>query len=105
MPGKKPCPNPACGVMIHDGHTEWLTPAHRGLVFNRQAATDCPVCGASVLIPGEVVSGLAPDTLPLVKRSRSQADKWAYWSTGSPTVDAYLNTLEGSQYAGYPFEA
>jgi hypothetical protein len=104
MPSKKPCPNPACGVEIHDWHTEWLTPEHRGLVFLGKAGTDCPVCGSSILIPGEAVVGLAPDTLPMFKRSRSQADKWAFWNTGSPAIDAYLKTLEGSQYASYSFE-
>lgn len=105
MPGKKPCPNPDCGELIHDWHTEWLTPQNRSLAFNQHAATDWPVCGAPVLIPGEVVTGLAPDAFPLLKRSRARADKWAYWSTGSPTVDAYLRTLEGSRYAAYRFEA
>lgn len=104
MPGKKPCPNPACGEEIHDWHTEWLTREHRGPVFNGQAGTDCPLCGASVLIPSEEVTGLAPDTFPMFKRSRAQADRWAHWSVGSPTVDAYLKTLEGSQYANYQFE-
>jgi hypothetical protein len=105
MPGKKPCPNPSCGELIHDWHTEWLVKQHRVLVFNGKAATDCPVCRSPILIPGEVVLGLAPDTVPLLRRSRSQADKWAYWSAGSASVDAYLETLEGSQYAGYHFEA
>jgi hypothetical protein len=104
MPGKKPCPNPACGEVIHDWHTEWLTREHRGLVFNGQAGIDCPLCGSSVSIPSEEVIGLAPDTVPMFRRSREQANKWAFWSLGSPTIDAYLKTLEGSQYASYQFE-
>ncbi len=101
MPGKKPCPNPACGEEIHDWHTEWLIPEHRRLVFNGQAGTDCPLCGSSILIPSEEVVGLAPDAFPMFRRTKAQADRWAYWSTGSPTVDACFKTREGSQYANY----
>lgn len=101
MPPRKPCPNSACGELIYDWHTEWISKRDRGLVFNGQAGVDCPNCGASILIPGDVVRAVAPDTLPLIKRSLAQADAWARYA--STTLDAYLKTLEGSQYANYQF--
>jgi hypothetical protein len=103
MPPRKPCPNPACGELIHDWHAEWISKKNRTLVFMGQAGVDCPECGASILIPGDVVSGIAPDTLPRVKRSRAQASNWAAYA--STTLDAYLKTLEGSQYTNYQFES
>lgn len=103
MPPRKPCPNSACGVLIYDWHAEWISKKNRGLVFNGQAGVDCPRCGAFILIPGDVVSGVAPDTLPVVKRSRTQANDWAKYV--STTLDAYFKTLEGSQYADYLFES
>jgi hypothetical protein len=75
---------------------------NRGLVFNGQAGVDCPQYGAFILIPGDVVRRVAPDTLPAIKRSHAQANDWAKYA--STTLDAYFKTLEGSQYTNYQFE-
>ncbi len=102
MPPLKPCPNPACGELIHDWHTEWMTDENRALVDSNQAGVDCPECGAFIMIPHHVVTGVAPDTAKQAKRSRKKAEEWAKWAAGSLEND--LKTDPGAQYANYEFE-
>src|SRR5579883_1335907 len=77
MPPLKPCPNPDCGKLIQDWHTEWMTDDDRALVNSGQAGVDCPECGAFIMIPHHVVTGVAPDTAKRAKRSRKKAEAWA----------------------------
>jgi hypothetical protein len=102
MPPLKPCPNPACGRLVHDWHAEWLSDENRALVDKGQAGVDCPECGAFILIPGHVVTGVAADTAKMVKRSRKKAESWTAWAGWS--LEDYLKTTEGSQYVNYDFE-
>lgn len=103
MPPLKPCPNPDCGKLVHDWHAEWLTDEDRALLDRGQAGVDCPECGAFILIPNHVVTGVAADTVKQVRRSRKKAEAWAQWAAGA--LGNYLTTIEGSQYANYDFEA
>jgi hypothetical protein len=80
----------------------WLTDENRALVDKGQAGVDCPECGAFITIPSHVVTAVAPDTAKLVKRSRKKAESWAGWAASS--LEDYLKTDEGSQYAKYDFE-
>jgi hypothetical protein len=72
------------------------------LVDKGQAGVDCPECGAFILIPGHVVTGVAADTAKMVKRSRKKAESWTAWAGWS--LEDYLKTTEGSQYVNYDFE-
>ena len=104
LPGGR-CPNPNCGQDIGDWHTEWLLPPDRYKLDQGQAAVDCPVCGAWVMIPGGAVGGLAPAGHPRVTRKRSQLNKWAIHSQVTPIdLDAYFHTPNGSLYQGYDFD-
>jgi hypothetical protein len=88
--------------MIHDWHSEWMTDESRALVDGGHAGVDCPECGASIMIPKHIVTGVAPDTFKRAKRSRRKAEEWAKWATGS--LEDYLKTEPGAQYANYVFE-
>ena len=93
---------PACGRHIDDWHVEWLAPPEQGPVFRGQAAIDCPGCGAPILVTrNQNVVGVAPPDVPVRKRSRTQAEKWA--RARSISLDDYLQQ-HGSPYRNYGFE-
>jgi hypothetical protein len=102
MPPLKTCPNPACRVLIYDWHAEWMTDENRALVNNDQAGVDCPECGAFVMIPHHVVTRVAPENVRQARRSMKKAEQWAQWAGTS--LENYLKTEPGSQYAQYEFE-
>jgi DNA-directed RNA polymerase subunit RPC12/RpoP len=93
---------PACGSYIKDWHVEWLAPPNQGPVFRGQAAIECPDCGAPILVTkNQNVVGVAPPGTPVMKRSRTQAEKWA--KARSISLDDYLQQ-NGSQYKDHEFE-
>jgi hypothetical protein len=93
---------PACGRYIDDWHVEWLAPPDQGPVFQGQAAIDCPGCGAPILVTkNQNVVGVAPPGAPAMKRSHTQAEKWA--KARSISLDDYFQQ-NGSRYKDYEFE-
>ena len=92
---------PGCRADIGDWHTEWLSPLDQGKVFRGQAATDRPACGAWVMIPKQLVGGLAPQGVDQVKRVWPQVEKWATQNPAGPIdLDHYFNG-EGQIYKDY----
>ena len=79
-----------------------MTAENRALVDSNRAGVDCPECGVFIMIPHHVVTGVAPDTAKQAKRSRAKAEAWAIWAAGS--LENYLKTEPGAQYANYDFE-
>jgi hypothetical protein len=71
-------------------------------VFRCQAAIDCPGCGAAILVTkNQNVVGVAPPDAPVLKRSRTQAEKWA--KARSINLDDCFQQ-NGSPYENYEFE-
>jgi hypothetical protein len=71
-------------------------------VFQGQAAIDCPGCGAAILVTrNQNVVGVAPPDAPVMKRSRTQAEKGAKARSISLDDDFQQN---GSQYKDYELE-
>src|ERR1700751_2461521 len=92
---------PACGRHLDDWHVEWLAPPDQGPVFRGQAAIDCPGCGAPILVTrNQTGIGVAPSDVPVRKRSRTQAEKWA--RARSVSLDDYFQQ-DGAQYRNYGF--
>jgi len=104
-PGRQKCPN--CKIQIEDWHTEWiLGDTSKKLVFRGEAGIDCPLCGASILIPRyDKVTTTAPSDKPTIRRSMSQVKDWATKAqvTAIDLTD-YFQTPAGSQYRNYNFE-
>lgn len=102
------CPNPKCAFHLEgkglDWHTEWCTLPNQALLYNSEAAIDCPGCGVAVLVPEN--NAVEPNTtgVPLVTRSRAQAIKYLR-SQLQTTLDQYLNTETGAPYRHYVFGA
>jgi hypothetical protein len=93
---------PACRRHIDDRRVEWLATPDQGPVFRGHAAIDCPECGAPILVTGNHnVVGVPPPDVPVRKRSRTQADKWA--RARSISLDDYLQQ-HGLTYRSYGFE-
>jgi DNA-directed RNA polymerase subunit RPC12/RpoP len=93
---------PACGRHIEDWHVEWLAPPNQATVFRGHAAIDCPGCGARILVTrNQNVVGVAPPDVPVRKRSRTQAERWA--KAQSISLDDYL-LRHGLPYRDYGFE-
>ncbi len=92
---------PGCGADI-DWHADWV--AEHKLIYQGRAAIDCPLCGAAVLMPGYVNFSIAPDTVPVLRRSLTRAHKWAGGHVTPMKLDDYLQTPTGLPYKNYKFE-
>jgi hypothetical protein len=104
LPGGR-CPNPNCGKDIGDWHTEWLQPPGQTEVYAGRAAIDGPDCGAWVMLPGGIPSGLAPPGTPRLKRSMARVKFWAAKAQVTPVdMDDYLGRPPGSLYKDYGFD-
>jgi hypothetical protein len=103
MPSRKPCPH--CGLMIGDWHREWYSLTNQRLLFQHAAAANCPnpdcARGVDLYAKTDTVPAADP-ALPILARSRKQAETWA---TSAPLLEAYLkSTAPGQQYRHDRFE-
>jgi hypothetical protein len=58
----------------------------------------------AVLMPGYVNFSIAPDTLPVLRRSLTRAHKWAGGQVTPMKLDDYLQAPAGLPYKNYKFE-
>jgi hypothetical protein len=95
----------SCNLPIGDWHTEWLTTKDQRLLFRGEAGIDCPNCGASIMIPGAVVGGIAPSDKPMVRRSWQRVQFWATHAQTTPIdLNTYFQSPAGSLYKNYRFD-